>query len=188
MKQFISIIFITTLLLSNLEAFAQLQSATPRKWGIETELIQPFLPNVGIFRIKALKTITAEGSKMPGDLIVGAYIRPNVKHDIVEKIDEYLFILGYRQYLWKGLHVEATSNIGYAAGTKNKIDGKDYNNFSWFWEANVGYKINFAHKDNFNLYVIPQFGVISSISADIGPRGGKSDTFPQGNLVVGINF
>lgn len=160
----------------------------PKKWGIETELIQPFLPNVGIIRLQGTYTLTSPESKMKGDLLLGAYIRPNVKHDIVEKINEYLLITGYRQYFWKGLHAEAKSNIGYAWGTKNLIDGKDYNKFSWFWEANAGYKFDFAKKQNSNLYAIAQFGILSSITADIGPRGGKSDTFIQGNLVVGINF
>jgi hypothetical protein len=186
MKKYISIL-ITMLLLLNSKAFAQLSSGTPRKWGIETELIQPFLPEVGIIRIQATHTLTSPDKKQ-GDLIIGAYIRTSVKHDVVEKINELLFVTGYRQYFWKGLHAEAKSNIGYAWGTKNLIDGKDYNNFSWFWEANIGYKFDFGKKDKYNLYVLPQFGVLSKISADIGPRGGKSDTFPQGNLVLGVNF
>jgi hypothetical protein len=186
MKNSIQVLIIM-LLLSHGKAFAQLNSSTPKKWGIETELIQPFLPNVGIIRIQATHKLTSPESKR-GDLIIGAYIRTNVKHDIVEKINELLFVTGYRQYLWKGLHVEAKSNIGYAWGTKNLIDGKDYNNFSWFWEANIGYKFDLGKKDNYSLYILPQFGVLSSISADIGPRGGKSDTFPQGNLVLGVNF
>lgn len=167
--------------------FAQMTTDTPKKWGIETELVQPFLPDVGIIRIQATYTLTAP-EKTQGDLLVGAYIRPNVKHDVVEKINEYLFMLGYRQYFWKGLHAEAKSNIGYAWGTRNLIDGKDYNNFSWFWEANAGYKFDFANKPNSNFYAIAQFGTISKFSADIGPRGGKSDTFIQGNLLIGVNF
>jgi hypothetical protein len=180
-------ILIIVLLLSHGKAFAQLSSDKPKKWGIETELVQPFLPNVGIIRIQATHTLTSSESKR-GDLIIGAYIRTNVKHDIVEKINELLFVTGYRQYFWKGLHVEAKSNIGYAWGTKNLIDGKDYNNFSWFFEANIGYKFDFGKKEKYNLYILPQFGILSKISADIGPRGGKSDTFPQGNLVLGVNF
>jgi hypothetical protein len=167
---------------------AKAQDSTPKKWGIETELIQPVLPNVGIIRVQTTLTLTAPESKMKGDLLLGAYIRPNVKHDIVEKINEYLLVTGYRQYLWKGLHAEAKSNLGYAWGTKNLIDGNDYNNLSWFWEANAGYKFDFAKKQNTHLYAIAQFGILSKITADIGPRGGKSDTFPQGNLLVGINF
>ena len=169
------------------KTFAQNSITDPKKWGVEVELIQPFLPEVGIVRFQASRTITAPDKKR-GDLILGTYIRTNVKHDIVEKINELLFITGYRQYLWKGLHVEAKSNIGYAWGTRNLIDGKDYNNFSWFGDAEIGYKLDFGKKQGYNLYIIPQFGVLTAISADIGPRGGKSDTFIQGNLMVGVNF
>lgn len=167
------------LILYGSKAFSQTNGSDSKKWAFETELVQPFIPEVGIIRVQATRSLTKKN-----DLIIGAYIRPNVEHDIVETINEYLFILGYRQYIWKGLHVEAKSNIGFAEGKMNKIDGKDYNNFSWFWEANAGYKI----KLNQTFYVTPQFGVISSISSDIGPRGGKSDTFAQGSLLLGIKF
>lgn len=160
----------------------------PARWGIETELVQPFIPNVGIYRLQATYTFTAPARANRGDLLIGAYIRPNVKHDITEKINEYMFVVGYRQHLWRGLHVEGKSNIGYAWGTKNLLDGKDYNNLSWFWEANAGYRFSLAGKGRTGLYVLPQIGVLSSISADIGPRGGKSDTFLQGNLMVGFQF
>jgi hypothetical protein len=185
MKQFIKTI--TTFLLIfgffNLKA----QDNASKKWGLETELVQPFLPDVGIIRIQGTYALTASEKKR-GELVFGAYIRPNVKHDVVEKINEYLLITGYRQYFWKGLHAEAKSNLGYAWGTKNLIDGKDYNNLSWFWEANAGYKFDFAKKQNANLYASAQFGILSKITANIGPRGGKPDTFIQGNLLVGINF
>lgn len=166
-------------------AFAQ--TASP-KWGLETELIQPFIPNVGIFRLQATRTVTDPDRPNRGDLLIGAYIRPNVKHDIVETINEYMLIVGYRQYVWRGLHLEAKTNVGFANGTKNRIDGKNYANLSWFWEANAGYRFSLTGRGRAGLYVIPQVGVLSSISADIGPRGGKSDTFPQGNLLVGFQF
>ncbi len=186
MKKSIQTLFVSLLLIS-CKAFSQKLSAHQKKWSIEMELIQPFLPNVGIIRLQTSKTLTAPNKKR-GDILLGAYIRPNVKHDIVEKINEYLLITGYRQYLWKGLHLEAKSNIGYAWGTKNLIDGKDYNNFSWFWESNLGYKIDFAKKQHSNLYAIAQFGALGSIASNIGPRAGKSDNFIQGNLIFGINF
>lgn len=166
---------------------AQSSPVQTRKWGIETELFQPFLPTVNIARIQATYTLTAP-EKRQGDLLIGAYIRPNVKHDVVEKINEYMAVVGYRQFIWKGLNLEGKSNMGYAWGTKNLFDGKDYNTPTWFWEANVGYKLNFLKKQNTNLYAIAQFGGIGNIIADIGPRGGKPDTFLQGNLLVGINF
>jgi hypothetical protein len=187
MKQTMRILGIL-LLLINGKAFSQTSNDVPKKWGIETELVQPFLPTIAIIRIQATRTLTALDSKMKGDLIIGGYIRPNVKHDVVEKINEYMAVIGYRQYIWKNLHLEAKSNMGYAWGTKNLFDGKDYETPTWFWEANVGYKFNVVKKEKVNWYVIPQFGFIGNIVGDIGPRGGKTDNFPQGNLLIGINF
>ncbi len=192
------IIIFFSLLLTNSQAFSQTDSQTdassesPKKWGIETELVQPFLPNVGIIRINATRTITKPESKFKGDLLVGMYIRPNVKHDVVEKINEYMLMVGYRQYFWKGLHVEAKANVGYAWGTKNLFDGKDYETSTIFWEANLGYKFTVPNKPKSSLYLIPQFGMIGNAKGEntvnIGPRGGKPDTFIQGGLTIGVNL
>lgn len=91
---------------------------TAPKWGIETELVQPFIPNVGIYRLQVTRTITSPNQTNRGDLLIGVYVRSRVKHDIVEKIDKYMLIVGYRQYVWRGLHLEAKTNIGFAGGTK----------------------------------------------------------------------
>ena len=176
------------LLVVSSKAFAQTSSDIPQKWGLETELVQPALPEVGIIRLIASRTVTNVQTKMKGDLLFGLYIRPNVKHDVVEKINEYMIVAGYRQFFWKGLHLEAKSNMGYAWGTKNLIDGKDYETPTWFWEANIGYKLRVTKKARSSIYLIPQFGAIGNIVGDIGPRGGKPDNFIQGNLIIGINF
>lgn len=175
------------LAMTGLHQSARAQAPAPL-WGLETELVQPFIPNVGIYRVQATRTLTAPTRAHRGDLLVGAYIRPNIKHDVVEKINEYMVMVGYRQYVWRGLHLEAKSNAGYAWGTKNLVDGKDYNNPTWFWEANAGYQLALKGQGRAGLYLAPQFGVISSLVADIGPRNGKSDTFLQGNLLVGFQF
>ncbi len=171
---------------------SQTKESNLRKWGLETELVQPFLPTVNIIRLQTSRTLTNLESKLKGDLLFGMYLRPNVKHDVVEKINEYMFILGYRQYFWKGLHLEAKANVGYAWGTRNLIDGKDYETSTFFYEANLGYKLNVLNKAKSSLYLIPQFGVLGNAKGEntvnIGPRGGKPDTFIQGNLLIGINF
>lgn len=191
MTNSIKILSISLLLISG-KAFSQSGTDKLKKWGLETELVQPILPDVGIIRITATRTITSAQSKRKGDLLFGAYIRPNVKHDVVEKINEYMLVLGYRQYFWKGLHIEGKANMGYAWGTKNLIDGKDYETATLFWEANMGYKFKLTNKERSSLYIIPQFGAIGNArgenTVNIGPRGGKPDTFIQGSLVIGVNF
>ena len=169
--------------------FAQNETKEPYKWGIETELIAPFLPEVGIITVKATRTIYQNASgTMHGDLLLGIYARPNVAHDIVETIDEYLLTVGYRQYFYKGLHAEAQLDGGYAWGKNNKIDGKDYNNFALLGEINLGYTFTISSNQKPRFYILPQAGVLSGLSTDIGPRGGKSDTFFQGKLIVGYRF
>lgn len=175
------------LLLMSFISVAQ-EIKTSYKWGIETEVFQPFYPTVNIIRAQATRTITNSESKFKGDIILGAYIRPNVNHDVVEKINEYMIVLGYRQYFLKGLHIEAKSNMGYAWGTKNLIDNKDYETPTWFWEANIGYRFTIKSFNNKQLYLIPQFGGLGNIVGDIGPRGGKPDNFLHGNIYLGINY
>ncbi len=71
--------------------------------------------------------------------------------------------MGYRQFLWKGLHLEAKGNAGHAWGKKNLIDEKDYETSTLFWEANIGYKFTIIKKTNSSFYIIPQFGALVNV-------------------------
>ncbi len=175
--QFVLLIFIS--------AAMHAQDTTP-KWGLEVELIQPFIPDVQIFQVQATRSLFDNGAARRADLVLGAYMRPNVKHDVVEEIDEYMLLVAYRHYVWKGLHVEPGINVGYYWGWNNLIDGQDYEGIGVFWEANIGYKFNLGAKKRF--YTVFQAGGLGSLHSDIGPRGGKPDTFPNINLMIGVNF
>lgn len=162
-------------------------------WGLETEVVWPLLPEVGIFTLKGTHTLWGTPGGLRGDAIVGAYARPNVSHDVVEKIDEYLGTVGYRQYVWKGLHAEVMTHIGWAGGTKNKIDGKDYSDLSWLLETNVGYRVGFFEPGGIGtpgkvgFYLAPQAGMVAGIYTNIGPRE-SSDLFFTGKLIAGMSF
>jgi len=188
MKQFILICAVCSMFIQACLAQQEIKNFQRQNWSIEAELFQPFYPTVHIIRVQALKRITKPERKFQADFLIGSYIRPNVKHDVVEKINEYMIALGARLYLYKGLHTDLKSNMGYAWGTRNLIDHKDYNTPTWFWEANIGYKFEFGKSEKFNLYINPQFGGLGKIIADIGPRNGKPDTFLHGNIILGINF
>jgi hypothetical protein len=51
-----------------------------------------------------------------GDLVLGVYIRPHIVQDIVYTLMNTLFTAGYRQFLWKGFHLEAQLDAGKAWG------------------------------------------------------------------------
>lgn len=161
---------------------------TTHPWSLEIDAVQPFVPTVGIVKPKLTRTLTGNPGGFRTDLVVGAYLRPHISHDVVEHIDEYMVVLGARQYLWRGLHVEALLDAGYAWG-RNKVDGKDYRTPTLFLEASVGYRFELLELGGAALFVAPQFGVLGSLGiADIGPRNGKPDWFLQGNLLVGAAF
>ncbi len=182
-------------------AVAHAQPANDRReqthrWGAEIDLVQPFIPTVHIIKPKLTWTSWGESGGLRGDLLAIAYIRPHVPHDVVETIDEYMLGLGYRQYFWRGLHLEALIEAGVAWGT-NKFDGKDYTTATLFGEVNIGYRFGFFEPggDSYDggqqlgFYIAPQFGTIFSLGvADIGPRDGKPDWFLQGNLLAGMSF
>lgn len=159
-----------------------------RTWGVEADLLVPFIPEAEIITIRGTRTLWGQGQPLHGDLVLGVFLRPNVEHDIVEEIDEYLFTIGYRQYLWRGLHLEGQVDLGYAWGTRNRIDGRDHNNFAMLVEGHAGYRFDFAPSAATSLYLNPQVGVIHGAITDIGPRGGKSDTFLSAKINLGVQF
>lgn len=172
------------------------ESPSMHKWSVEVDAVQPFLPTIGIIRPKVTRTLWGAPSKPRGDLVLGLWIRPHIEHDVVETIDEYMGSVGYRQYVWKGLHAEAILDAGAAWG-KNKLDGKDYRTATLFLDVNVGYRFGFFEPggivegtgDGVGFFVAPQVGMLAGLGvADIGPRNGKPDVFLQGTLLVGASF
>jgi hypothetical protein len=175
--------------------------APTHRWGVETELIQPFIPTVHILQVRLTRTLWGELPHARGDVIVGFYARPDIEHDVVESISEYMGEIGYRHYFWRGLHAEALLFGGKAWGT-NKFDGKYYSPTTLFASTNLGYRLDFFEPGGFSadrpgavgFYVAAQVGLLTSAGYlgldvnDIGPRDGKPDWFLQGNLLVGASF
>ncbi|MBS2014059.1 MAG: hypothetical protein JST00_14310 [Deltaproteobacteria bacterium] len=175
---------------------AQEGSGAPvRRVGVELDVVQPFVPTVGILKPKVTVMLWGNPKGLRGDLVAGLFIRPHVEHDVLEHIDEYMLVAGYRQYWWHGVHTEVLLDGGAAWG-RNKFDGKEYRTPTLFLEANVGYRFAFFEKGGLTegsapigFFVTPQFGALGTLGvSDIGPRNGKPDWFVQGNLLVGASF
>lgn len=159
----------------------------PKPWGVELELVQPFIPEVHIFSAKASRTLWGEPGGLRGEALVGVFLRPDVAHDVVETIDEYTAIVGYRQYLWRGLHAEALTYVGWARGTKNKKNGQDYSDVAWLAEASAGYRFTLVEGSSLALHLTPQVGYLAGVYTNIGPRD-TPDRFVTGKLLVGAQF
>jgi hypothetical protein len=154
-----------------------------RPWGVEADLIGPWIPQVHILSARVTRALWGTAGTPRGAAMLGVYVRPRVGHDVVETIDEYLLAIGYRQYLWGGLHVEAAVLAGWSWGTRNRIDGMDYTSPSVLAEGLAGYRLELRR-----FYVTPQVGALAGLVTDLGPRGGKSDVFVEGKLLVGVTW
>jgi hypothetical protein len=192
-------IFVISLFAATLSAsVARAQEAAPsnprppapavkKPWGAELELVQPFIPEVGIFTAKGTRTLWGSDGGLKGDAIVGVFLRPGVDHNVVDEIDEYAAILGYRQYFWRGLHAEALTYLGWARGTRNKKDGKNYEDFAWLAEVSAGYRFTIVDGSSLSLYVTPQVGYLQGVYTNIGPRD-TPDRFLTAKLLLGAQF
>ena len=183
-----------------------------KKWAVEAELTQPFIPTVHIAKFYLTRTVWGEWKDAHGEAIFGVFIRPKVKHDVVEVIDEYAASVGYRHYFNSNWHVEGKYYTGYVWATNNLTNQRTYRPFVFlgptneirayayqqaerdyagrvqFIEATIGYRF-FLNEDK-TIYLLTQFGVFHGIhgSAIIGPRDGKTETFPGGGVQIGLRF
>lgn len=190
-------VLVTTLAASFAFAQPELTALAPsfNRWGLEFETIQPFIPTINIIRVRASYALWGHAGGLRGDLLLGVELRPNIVHDVVERISEYQLGPGYRQYFWKGLHAEVSFDVGVAWGT-NRFDGQFYRTATVFLNTNLGYRFAFFEPGGFfegklpvGLFIMPQAGLYTSLGvANIGPRGGKPDLFPQVNLLLGASF
>lgn len=183
-------IVLLSLLLLTTAASAEGNDPSPAAslWGLEADLVAPFVPQVHIITARVAFTVRGAEGDTPLDLLVGVYARPNVDHDIVRTIDEYHMTLGARQYFLRDWSLEAQLDGGYAWGTANRIDGRDHNGPAVLGELHLGYRYLFLGDSLGGPYFLPQVGVIQGLFTDIGPRGGKPDTFFSGKLQLGYRF
>lgn len=184
------------------------------KWTIETDLAWPIIPTVEIGRIQVNKTLWGNWKEKHGELILGTFLRPGIKHDVVEQITEYAGSVGYRHYFNSNWHIEAKYYAGYV-WTRNNLQNrrlyepffylsdipavqlaayqeirKDYKGEVHFIEALVGYRFLLSESDERSVFLMPQFGVFKGLhnSDIIGPRNGKEETFVVGNLILGMSL
>lgn len=161
------------------------------KFGIETDILWPFFP--GATRTQLAIKLWKKGH-LHGDLLTGVNVLFPNKRDTEGRFADYSIVTGYRQYLWKGLHIEYAQTTGLGVLENHVTTGKTYNSFDWAATGYIGYKFEFLRKQ---LYILPQFGIEGVIyKSDPWPiyednklvkEIGESP-FPVGSLRFGYNF
>ena len=127
------------------------------KYAIETDILWPFL----VQSTRTHFTIKLwEKGNLRGDVCVG-FSNDFPEDRVTEgRFADYSIASGYRQYFWKGLHLEYSQTTGMGVLQNHVTTGKDYYSFDWLVTGYIGYKFEFAKK---KLYILPQFGVAGVI-------------------------
>lgn len=172
-----------------LAAAAVPASAEERPIGIEFNLAWPFVPGVGIYAAKAMIPVWSSG-ELSGELSAGFLYRPEVYRDTEGYFKEIGFNLGYRQYLWKGAHIELALWPGYGTCRDNVVDGNDYESWALTTEMYAGYRFDLA-LGRLPLYLLPQIGVGATVlESNPWPKTESEGVVPffVGSLLVGISL
>jgi hypothetical protein len=188
MQKLLLIVGIVSLLTNSVTAQTEQKE---NKFGIETDILWPFL--VQTTRTHLTVKLWQKGN-FRGDAYVGLNIDFPRERETEGRFADYSLASGYRQYFWKGLHVEFSQTTGLGVLQNHVTTGKTYNSFDWLITGYVGYKFEFARK---KFYVLPQFGVAGVIyksnpwpiyeDKTLTKEVGESP-FPLGSLRFGYNF
>lgn len=164
------------------------------RWGAELNVLWPIFPG-NIYRAN----VTLEAWRdhdLAGDVFLGFIARPFEFRKEEGDFSNYALVVGYRQFLWEGLHVEFMNAFGPGFNRNNAITGKDYT--SWDYEIGLlaGYRLElFGQETTSNLgfspYISTQHGV-QYVAAKSNPHpiiGQTSESaIYVGTLNIGIRF
>ncbi len=154
--------------------------------GVETSALWPFYPGY-LFQVRATVPVALDGR---GQLLLGA--QGHVPHTRTEegRFSTLAAHLGFRTYLWKGLHVDAMTNLGIGRLRGSVVDGKDYDSLDLELLATLGWRIEVGP-----VYALVQPLGIGAVVYRSNPweivGEGRRTTEPPiyvGNVVLGLQF
>ena len=161
MKKIKFAFMLATILAFSTSSYGQTTELNEKKWGAEINLLWPIYPG-NIYKGQATYESWRKND-LAGDVYVGFHIRPSEFREEEGDFANYALTFGYRQFIWKGLHLELYNAFGPGFNRNNAIDGKDYT--SWDYEVGLlaGYRWEFLKKEKreslkFSPYLSTQHG------------------------------
>lgn len=119
---------------------AQSPAAPPPRWlGLELNVVWPLIPGVEYFQARGTTTLWRAGT-LKGDLMFALNARPGVFRENEGTFREFGPGIGYRQFFWRGLHVEVAAYPTFARLERNVVTGATYDAFTLTLEAYGGYR------------------------------------------------
>lgn len=153
-------------------------------WSIETSLVWPVFP--GIYKINFVRELWHKKT-FSGELGLGLNIQPERTSENEGAFSEEFITLFYRQYFWKGLHIQIENNFAYGRLRNYPDSVKNYESYAIFHDFCVGYRFELLKKHKIGLTIIPQAGGgFTSYVNNTWPRSEKP--YWLVNLLAGIYF
>ena len=134
----------------------QLEKVQPPqpKWGLETNVLWPIFPG-NLIRVQATRTLWQK-QHLKGDVLVGFNVNFPQDRTTEGRFSDYSLVTGYRQYLYRGFHVEVNQQIGYGSLQNHVTTDKEYRSLDWGVQLLGGYKYDIP---NTRWYTAVQLGV-----------------------------
>lgn len=130
-------------------AVGQSLNSTTKKQSIEASL---FGATQGFYKINYVKTVR-DKNQLPGQLVIGVSSVPNDNRDKEGTFTDVSLWVGYRKFLWKGLHVEIGVVNSYARVTNNPVvKDKTFSSYGLSNYGLVGYQFNLAKSKRISYY------------------------------------
>jgi hypothetical protein len=149
-----------------------------KPWGIGTSITYPLAE---IYMMQASYSPWGSGE------ILGGAAYQNWKND-QGRASAYTVLLGYRQYVWRGLHTEMELWPAYNPFLSS-IDGKTYAGFELWMSLRIGYRFDFQLAGN-DIFILTQPGLGFGVARENPwPEKGKGDgAVFEPQVILGIKL
>ncbi len=145
----------------------------------ELNVLWPFFPG-GYTDVRVLVPTTARGQA-----VIGVYADYNQSRRLDKgKVNINALRVGYRQYLWKDLHLEVTANLGRRYEHERPSTGENHTDFVILAWALAGYQLNLGD----HMYVNARGGIGNLPYASDTWPGKTEGIFGAGDINIGVYF
>ena len=185
MKYLLSLLIFTIIVIqTNGQITKDSLRAKTKYWSVETSVAWPIYP--GVYRINFIRQVWQKKS-FSGEIGFAMNIQPQRTDVNGDRFSEEFITVIYRQFFWKGLHIEIDNNFAYGRLNNWKSSGVNYESYAIFHDFIGGYRFELLKKHKVSLTIIPQAGGgFTSYVNNSWPRAELP--FWEVNLLVGMRF
>ena len=153
-------------------------------WCIETSVVWPIYP--GIYKFNFAREIWSKKT-FSGELGLSFNLQPERTDPAGDHFSEEFVSVFYRQFFWKGFHVQLETDFAYGRLTNWKNTGVNYESYAIFHDFLGCYRFELLRKHKVSLTITPQAGGgFTSYVNNSWPR--TELPFWEVNLLVGMRF